>query len=385
MARTPSFAVTDSQRGWRVEVPASLSDTGKRIQRYFPTREKGTEFAKSLRRNFKDFGSQARTLSPGSTEDATKALELLEGFETTLTACARFYIAHRDKRSKAPTMGEAMAKGANLRKKLSARYRQSLKNLQKRLPSAFAAMNLVDLTPGGISEALTEMTNGATAWKNALRMLSAILTDYVKDGTIHENPCKRVQLPKVKSNDEVVIYQVGELQALFNACKDYDSGSDPKCAACATPFAFLAFAGIRPTELTRLNWEDVSLELSSIRLGGRVTKTGKTRNVRINPTLKAWIESIPEEKRKGRITPGRWTQKATRVRREAGLDGRKLQDALRHSFGSYMLATENDFDALKADMGHQHFEVFFAHYHNSMTKDQAAPYWKILPPNPAFT
>lgn len=379
MARTPSFAVTDSPRGWRVEVPASLSETGKRIQRYFPTREKGTEFAKNLRKGFKDFGTQARTLSPGSTEDATKALELLEGFETTLTACARFYIAHHDKRTKAPTMGEAMANGAKLRKDLSARYRQALKNLQKRLPAAFATTNLVDLTPACISGALTEMTNGATAWKNALRMLSAILTDYVKDGTLHDNPCKRVQLPKVKSNDEVVIYEVGELQALFSACKNYESGSDPKCAACAIPFAFLAFAGIRPTELTRLTWDDVKLDLLSIRLGGRVTKTGKTRNVRINPTLKAWIETIPEGKRKGRIIPGRWTQKATRVRREAGLDGRKLQDALRHSFGSYMLATENDLDALKLDMGHQHLEVFFSHYHNAMTKDQAAPYWEILP------
>lgn len=379
MARTPSFAVVDSPRGWRVEVPASQSETGRRIQRYFPTREKGTEFARSLRKGFKDFGCQARTLSPGSAEDATKALELLEGFETTLAACARFYIAHHDKRSKAPTMAEAMAKGTILRKDLSARYRQALKNLQKRLPTAFAATNLVDLTPASISEALTEMTTGATAWKNALRMLSAILTDYVKDGTIHDNPCKRVQLPKVKSNDEVVIYEVGELRALFNACKNYDSGRDPKCAACAIPFAFLAFAGVRPTELTRLAWEDVKLDLLSVRLGGRVTKTGKTRNVRINPTLKAWIETIPDEQRKGRIIPGRWTQKATRVRKEAGLDGRELQDALRHSYGSYMLATENDIDALKADMGHQHLEVFFRHYHNSMTKEEAEPYWKVLP------
>ena len=379
MARTPRFSVTESQRGWRVEVPASLSETGKRIQRYFPTREKGTEFAKSLRKGFKDFGCQARTLSPGSTEDATKALELLDGFDTTLTACARFYVAHHDKRTKAPTLWEAMTKGAKLRKELSTRYRQALKNLQKRMPANFAATNLVDLTPASISEALTEMTNGATAWKNALRNLSAVLTDYVKDGTIHENPCKRVQLPKVKSHDEVVIYTVDEIKALFNACKDYDSGGDPKCLTCAIPFAFLAFAGVRPTELTRLNWEDVKLESKSIRLSGKITKTGKTRNIRINQTLEAWIGTIPKEKQTGRIIPGRWTQKATRVRREAGLDGRRLQDALRHSYGSYMLATENDLNALKADMGHQHLEVFFSHYHNAMTKDEAAPYWEILP------
>lgn len=380
MARIPRFTTTNTPRGWLVNVPQTLSETGKRIQRYFPTREKATEFAKGLRDNYKDFGTQARNLSPGDTEDATKALELLKDFNVNLVTCSRFYIAHHDRRSKAPTMGDALGNGIELRKDLSARYRQSLKNLKKRLPAEFAAKNVVDLTPADISAALTEMTNGATAWKNALRMFSAILGDLVNEGALHENPCARVTTPKIRSTDEVRIYTVEELKSLFAACQDYDEGADPKCGDCAISFAFLAFAGIRPTELTRLSWDDVSLPLGSIRLGGKVTKTGKTRNVRINPTLKAWIETIPEDRRIGRVIPGRWTQKATRVRREAGLDGKELQDALRHSYGSYMLATENDMNSLKADMGHQHRDVFFNHYHNAMTPEQAAPYWEVLPP-----
>jgi integrase len=277
-------------------------------------------------------------------------------------------------------MVDALDRGIKLRKNLSSRYRQALKNLKKRLPEEFAAKNVVDLTPSDISDALTQMTNGTTAWKNALRMFSAILGDLVNEGSLHENPCARVTMPKIKSNDEVRIYTVKELKSLFAACKNYDEGDDPKCGDCAVPFAFLAFAGIRPTEVTRLGWDDVNLELGNIRLSGAVTKTGKTRNVRINPTLRAWIETIPENQRTGRIIPGRWTQKATRVRKEAGLDGRKLQDALRHTYGSYMLATENDLNALKSDMGHQHCDVFFNHYHNALTQEEAAPYWKIVPP-----
>lgn len=380
MARTPRFTANNTDRGWLVNVPQTVSETGKRIQRYFPTREKATEFAKGLRENYKDFGNQARNLSPGDVEDATKALELLKDHGVNLVSCARFYVVHHDRRAKAPTMGTAMANGIKLRKELSSRYRQSLKNLEKRLPVKFSAKNVVDLTPADVSEALTEMTNGTTAWKNALRMFSAILGDLVMEGILHENPCTRVPVPKIKSCDEVRIYTVGELTALFGACKDYENGADPKCSACAVPFAFLAFAGIRPAELSRLNWADVNLELSSIRLSGKVTKTGKTRNVRINSTLRAWIDSIPEQERKGRVIPGRWTQKATRVRREAGLDGLELQDALRHSYGSYMLGTENDLNALKSDMGHQHCDVFFNHYHNAITREKAAPFWLILPP-----
>lgn len=380
MSKPPKFSVVRlKNKKWGINIPPSFSETGKRSQRSFETREQANEFAKGLRDNYKDFGTQARNLSPGDNEDAAKALELLKEYGVNLVTCARFYIAHNDRRLNAPTMGKAMNSGIELRKNLSSRYRQSLKNLEKRLPVDFAAKNVVDLTPADISEALTKMTKGTTAWKNALRMFSAILGDLVMGGVLHENPCSRVSQPKVKSNDEVRIYSVVELKCLFMACKDYDDGADPKCSGCAVPFAFLAFAGIRPAELARLNWDDVNLELDNIRLSGRVTKTGKTRNVRINSTLRAWIDWLPEEKRKGRVIPGRWTQKATRVRKEAGLDGLELQDALRHSYGSYMLGTENDLDALKADMGHQHRDVFFNHYHNALTKGQAAPYWKIVP------
>lgn len=381
MARPPKFKSIQTDKGWRVNVPESLSETGKRQQKFFPTRDKANEFAKGLREGFKEFGVQARTLSPGDTEDATKALELLKEYGTNLAACARFYIAHHDRRTKAPTIMEAMEAGLKTRKKLSSRYLGALRNLKKRLPADFAEMNIVDVSPSDISTALTQMTKGDTAWKKALRELSAVLGDYVNEGILHENPCTRVTLPKSRKNDEITLYTVDQLKALFAACRDYDNGSDPKCGSCAVPFAFLAFAGIRPAELTRLRWEDVNMITGYIRIGGGIAKTGKTRNIRINDTLKAWITTIPESTRAGKIVPGRWIQKATRVRKEAGLNGRKLQDGLRHSFGSYKLAIETDTNLLKADMGHENWGVFFNHYHNAVTPEQAAPYWQVLPPS----
>jgi len=380
MGRQVRFAVTKTDRGWLVNVPPSISESGKRVQRYYPTRDKANEFAKGLRDNHKAHGEQARTLSPGAAEDATTALGMLKAFGVSLTESARFYVLQHDLRQKAPTLAQAWTRAMELRESQSSRYCANLKSWERRLPADFSTKNIVDISPASISAALTAMTNGATAWKSGLRIISVVLGDQVKEGTLKDNPCSRVSTPKVKNDDEVTIYTVKELKALFGACKEYDDGKDRDCGGCAVPFAFLAFAGIRPTELSRLSWEDVNLTSNNIRLGGKLTKTGKTRNVRVNPTLKAWIETIPEGKRVGRVIPSRWRFKATRVRREAGIDGRELQDALRHSYGSYMLATENNLDKLKSDMGHQHAEVFFNHYHNALTPEQAAPYWKILPP-----
>ncbi len=57
-----------------------------------------------------------------------------------------------------------------------------------------------------------------------------------------------------------------------------------------------------------------------------------------------------------------------------------MADALRHSFGAYLLATEGDLNALQSDMGHEHVRVYFDHYHTPLTKKEALPYWQVLPP-----
>lgn len=385
MARIPKFKVIDARpKGWRVNVPKLLSDTGERCQRFFETREKANEFASGLREKSKEFGVQARNLAPAVTGDALAALEILKGFDVTLAQCARAYVQQHDLRTNAPTLSDAWEKGLERRKNLRPRTLHNLKSFGNRLPQDFANQNIVDLTPTSIRDALSEITDGATSFQTGLRLISSILGDYVKEGILHENPCRRVQQIKVRSSDEVKLYTVEQAKALFSACRDYPEGLDRKCKACAVPFAFLAFAGLRPKELTRLRWEDVHLDSMNIRLGGSISKTGSTRNVRIHSTLKAWIETIPESNRTGKIVPSRWLQRAARVKREAGLDARELQDALRHSFGSYLLGAENDLDALKTDMGHKHVDTFFNHYHNALTREQALPYWDLIPQNLSF-
>lgn len=379
MGRTARFQVKNTAKGWRVNVPASVSETGSRQQRYFKTRAEAAEFSKNLKSGTKEFGERVRTLSPGDMEDAAEAIRILEPLGSNLITAARYYASMHDARAKAPSLDEAWEQAQKSRGSLSSRYQQNLRSWRKRMPERFAQSNIADIEAMQIQSVLDEITDGVTAWKAGLAMIRLVLADQVKQGLLKDNPCLAVMAPRTRKTEEVTIYSVDQLKALFAACKDYSKGKDRSCSECAVPFAFLAFAGIRPTELTRLRWNDVNLELLSIRLGGNVTKTGKTRNVRINPTLLKWIEFVPKAARIGKIIPGRWTEKATRVRNEAKLDGRELQDALRHSFGSYLLAVENDINALKSDMGHQHVDTFFVHYHNALTRSEAAPYWEILP------
>ena len=284
-----------------------------------------------------------------SAEDAIKARELLAGHNVTLAQAAAFYVLHHDKRAKAPTMRDAWKSAIEHRKNHRPATLESYRKLEKKLPSWFMDMNCHDITPDHIKKALDEYTPGATAWKNGRAYISSVMGDLVKRELIAENPTKKMMVARAEeTDDEVTIYTPDELKTLFAACIDYPMGeADRLCSECVAPFAFMAFAGIRPVEITKLKWENVSLELHNIRIGSTVAKKLYRRNVRINDTLAAWIATIPEDQRKGKIIPTRWRYKAAKVRTTAGIDGREKQDALRHSFGTYTLAVENDLDMLK--------------------------------------
>ncbi|MBK1853696.1 tyrosine-type recombinase/integrase [Verrucomicrobiaceae bacterium 5K15] len=381
MPRTPRFDYRKTSKGWLVNVPASASDTGKFRRRYFSTRDEAKAEAKRLREAANGTRAKAIDIRADLAADAIKASELLSEWGISLTQAAMHYIEHHDTRSKAPTLCDAWTAGLKHRENHRPRTLADFRAWEKALPEWFMSMNCHDITADDIQKALDETTDGQTRWKNGMRNISAILGDVVKSGAIEKNPVKAMKVKRnPESSDEVTTYTPKELKALFAACVDYPEGeTDRLCSGCAMPFAFMAFAGIRPEEVTKLRWENVSLELGNIRIDATIAKKLYRRNVRIQPTLEKWIESIPAKERVGKIIPPRWRFKAAKVRSKAGIDGREKQDALRHSFGSYLLATEGDLDALKSDMGHGHMSTFFDHYHKAFTKREALPYWQVLP------
>ncbi len=382
MPRRPKFDHKYTPSGWKIDIPGSISESGLRERVFFATRDLAKAESQRLREKYKQHGENASIIRPGVADDATKALDILSGFPgVSLCEAARFYKGHHDIRSKAPTLREAWGRAIAFRKNHRPTTQRDYRLWQTALPDSLLDMNVVDITPELIKQSLDEVTDGKTRWANGLRYISTVIQQCVKDGQLMENPAKRVEKPRApEADDEVTIYTVKQLKSLFAACKDYPDGMDRKCSDCTVPFAILAFGGLRPNELERLTWEDIDLGLGVIRLGSSKTKKARRRNVRIHSTLRAWLETVPKSDRKGKVVPPRWRYRSARVRKEIGIDGLEMADALRHSFGTYMLATENNIDLLRSDMGHEHIRVFFNHYHKALSPDEAHPYWKILPP-----
>jgi hypothetical protein len=68
----------DKRRGYKVEIPGSLSSTRKRQRRFFSTLEAAEEFIRRFKNQQRDLGTSIRILKPAETIDADRAIFLLK-------------------------------------------------------------------------------------------------------------------------------------------------------------------------------------------------------------------------------------------------------------------------------------------------------------------
>lgn len=141
--------------------------------------------------------------------------------------------------------------------------------------------------------------------------------------------------------------------------------------------ALMLFAGVRPAEVTRLDWQNVNLEDGTVFIPSQKAKTDRSRYFEMPDTLRAWLEVVPASERTGPICPPNWKKVWQGIRREAGIaDG---QDQLRKSFASYHLAAFADVKLTREIMGHEVGDVLFTNYRGLVTKADALSFWQIMP------
>ena len=382
MPRIPALKPRLTEKGWELTVPATQSETGKRQRLYYKSERAAKIEAAKRKRLMKQHGEKALHIPADIAAQALKASAMLDQYEVTLVDVASDWVERRKQQEASITLSEAWLNGEEYRAKRRPTTIADYKRIGRKLPSWLTKKLVCEITREDCEKALAEIAKGASTYNRYLRNLRATFSDVIRDGYAVDNPASKVR-KQAQDEREVAIVTVDQLKAIFTSCIDYriegiyDRTEGLDCRPCSVPFAFLAFAGLRPQELVRLVWADVSLELSNIRLRSAKTKTRTLRNVSIEDNLRVWIETIPEPLRTGQIVPGDWHRRRALVLKKAGLAG--AQDILRHSYGSYYLAAFDNLDALNANMGHAHTKTFFDHYHNALTKREALPYWSIGP------
>ncbi len=137
-----------------------------------------------------------------------------------------------------------------------------------------------------------------------------------------------------------------------------------------------AFAGLRTSELLRLDWKEIR-ETQLIVVGTKA-KTRQRRVVTLSENLRTWL--APHRQAAGKVIPTSARSWHDSVRRFVHIAGIELpKNALRHSFCSYHLAKHKNENLTAAEAGNTP-AMIYRHYRALVTEKEATEYWLIQPP-----
>jgi integrase len=359
---------------WCVNVPAELSETGKRQRLFFETEKEAKAECGTLKARRDNFGNSLTAMTPARIAEAAEAYKLLSPHGTGLVDAVRDYLRrHREKNASKPWK-EVFDEYLAMPKKRSLKYCRDLKEAGEAVRD-FEQKLIVEISPPDVDKALSGF---ALSTRNAkMRVLRAIFNFGIKRGYLAENPINRLDFAELEAG-EVEVFTVDQTSALLKAALKSDLEM--------LPFFVLGFfCGIRPDgELQKLEWSRLHLAEKQIVIPPEVAKTKRRRFVDISDNAAAWLEAY---RRKGgsfigKVVPcgkSSLTQRRRALQIEAKV-GRWIQQGMRHSFCSYWLMKHEDANRLVLQSGHTDADTMWKRYHRGVPKADAEKFWSIRPP-----
>ncbi len=385
MAKPIRFTPKNSPHGWRINIPAMISQTGKRQQLFYRTQKLALAAAEDLKKKKEDFGVQARAISPSLAEKATAAANLLAPYGIDILEAAQIVAGMRDKEAASKPLATAIDEWLMECEVLRTKTQQGYRQTASRLKDALGERLLASLTPAELQEALAPVGTPPTSAKSHVDRGRAFWNWAADKGWCSAKTYQGVKLPKSQiQTGEISILTPTEVKALLSAAEKFFPTS-------VASYALQLFAGIRAEEMPRLAAHHVSLD--GIELPAEVTKKGRRRHITPNETMTAWLTKYPFQ------PCANWKRVDRAVRYLAGwnLSPDKLvipewiqkdkvprpdwpQNGLRHSHASYAVANGASIDTLLFEFGHTSKpDVLRSHYVGRASKKQAAEFFAIRP------
>ena len=243
-------------------------------------------------------------------------------------------------------------------------YVSSLEHYLKRFAKGRENMMLSEFSTGVIEDWLKQFPS-AYARQTWLNRISTLFSFGVRRDLCANNPCLKIEritvdrrAPKILTPEQVV--SILAIQG--------------PCATGARAYLVLGlFAGIRPDELLRLQWEDVNVETKTVTVND--AKTRRRRIVPLHDKAIALLAGVTFKR--GPVSPSNSTVR--RFKRVAAL---KLgwsaypSDLLRHTFASYALALHQDAGKVATMMGNSS-SILLSHYHEPVSQSDCQKFWAI--------
>jgi integrase len=387
---------------WRVRIPADVSESGKVERHFFLTKLEAQGFIRSEVVRLQNQGTGGPKLTPAQREIANAAFSriraaLPEENDAVLLQAVDDYLTARNRQSRSKAFIEAYQEWQAVTsdktrngKATSDKYRRQIAYALPRFTPLHEKL-VCDITPEDVDTTLSSAVAAKnSAARNALmRVLRACLKWCLEKEWLDKVPVLSKRHSVDTGQRQPHVLTPAQVVQLLLAC----SQVDPELLGY---YAIALFAGVRPTdELAELQWEDVFAgDGDTIHVPETIAKTGRTRYVPIEPTLRAWLDHI-KPPRIGPVVPRQTTRNASKVQRlewrvvwigkrrqavqrAAGIDPWP-QDAMRHSYASYWMTIHGDEDRCRDAMGHASKDMLVKHYRKHTTKADARTFWELTP------
>ena len=341
---------------WRV----STYVDGERKQRFFVSKELAIQWMQELRSDTRcaNFWSSR---SPLEQKDIIAAFDVAQQrklplLKAVLAAKTRPYPTPKPLAQIIPIYLSTL-KFRSLRE---ASFKQ-IHLMLNQLASKYGTLDTNSLTPTHLEQWFANRKWARSTIDGVIAKIGPFFTWCVREGYCESNPCKAVKRPR-SDDSPPAIFTPTEAQKLLQAALRYDRRLIPY-------LAIGLFAGVRPLEIERLTWADISDRY--IEITAAKAKTRQRRLVSLLDNLKEWLAL-------GGDLP--LTNKRKRLARVVQIAGLKWKpDIMRHSFASYHLAYLQSADKTALEMGHRDTQMLFRHYRELVKYEDSKQYWDIRP------
>jgi len=296
---------------------------------------------------------------------------MLAPHSATLTEAVRYYLEHFVNHRSAPRVAEMTTRLLEDTKSAGRRERtvRGLRNFLHNFAREFGDRQLTDITVEELQHHCCPPRLAPRTRLNRLRMATQLYNYAIKNGWADDNLAKRIVRP-AREQKEPGVLTVDQARQLLQRADEFG----------LLPYIALGlFAGIRSTELMRLDWTAIKFEEREIIIGANIAKTRSRRVVPINETLAAWLvlcvnPSGPVVDRKS------FPRQFPQLKHAAGIK-HWPNNALRHSYASYHLAAFENPTQTAHYMGHVGgTEMLHSHYKGLVSRAEAEGFWALRPP-----
>jgi integrase len=345
-------------------------EDGKRKQFWFASEKEAKKDAADRNEEREAYGTKIN-LDSEARYEAAKAADLLRPYGKTILDAVHFYRAHLDKEVTSISVSELCTRvKAEFQRRLekgeaSKKHFTTMGETLRYFEGKFATRGIKTLSGTEIKAWLAH-----TSWKiktrnrylGYIKNIFGIAKDW---GLVSVSPLSETNgFHDSRRGVKVEILAPDEMTRFLVAL---DSDWIPF-------FSLNAFTGLRPEEISRLDWSEVKLDRSLIDLPMEKSKNKRRKLIEVPDNLKAFLTS--HVKPDGPVIP----KKKLQLAREKAVEKSNVkwkQNCLRHSFCSYAVAIHGL--EWTADQADHDIRILKRDYREKVTKEDAEKYWAILP------